>query len=422
MNQDNPNQPRKFDAVLGGQAPPPTDGVVLGGIEGVKHRLKSLNLEVQIAALTEAMNYGEPGLDLVIDMLERSPKQTQRFISRLLREKGGQKGKRFLLNYDPWLFFTSLEDWNKDELYSKANNFEANETIQVVTTSKQTRNLLEKPQSKNLVALVCEVEPDYNDRYINILGFVNALVENHQKLPNFKVLFAGDSKDSNHWRYGCSQIYLCNIYPLLKAFPNLEVLHLCGHFGRSDKPLLKEEQQKNEILQIRRNDGSLVKRAKIKPQKLKTLIIEGADLTDDRIAQICQFEYPSLEYLELWLGRKDTLKIVEIISPILSGECCPNLLYLGLIGSENTNAIVTAIAKSEIIKHLKVLDLASGNLSNAGVLTLLDCPAVNNLHTLNVSENQLQPNMIEKISQLKCQVIADSQFHDRYYRYYSVWE
>lgn len=33
---DNQNQLRVDDVVLGGQSPPPCEGVVLGGIEGVK--------------------------------------------------------------------------------------------------------------------------------------------------------------------------------------------------------------------------------------------------------------------------------------------------------------------------------------------------------------------------------------------------
>ncbi|MBC1270526.1 formylglycine-generating enzyme family protein, partial [Trichormus variabilis FSR] len=36
---DDINQPREYDVVLGEQNLPPIDGVVLGGIEGVKHRL-----------------------------------------------------------------------------------------------------------------------------------------------------------------------------------------------------------------------------------------------------------------------------------------------------------------------------------------------------------------------------------------------
>lgn len=41
----NPNQPREYDAVLGGKTPPPVDGVVLGGLEGVKRRLNSNNIQ-----------------------------------------------------------------------------------------------------------------------------------------------------------------------------------------------------------------------------------------------------------------------------------------------------------------------------------------------------------------------------------------
>ena len=51
---NNQNQPREFDAVIGGEAPPPVQGVVLGGIEGIKRRLSSSNIEARIAALSEA--------------------------------------------------------------------------------------------------------------------------------------------------------------------------------------------------------------------------------------------------------------------------------------------------------------------------------------------------------------------------------
>ncbi len=39
------NQPREFDAVLGGGNQAPVDGVVLGGIEGVKRRWESANIQ-----------------------------------------------------------------------------------------------------------------------------------------------------------------------------------------------------------------------------------------------------------------------------------------------------------------------------------------------------------------------------------------
>ena len=105
---DNQNQPREFDAVLGGQALPPPS-LVLGGLEGVKRRLTSSVIEVQVAALSDALSYGEAGLELVIQALPNSSQQLQRVASLLLREKGGDIGKQALLDYDPWLFFTTLQ-------------------------------------------------------------------------------------------------------------------------------------------------------------------------------------------------------------------------------------------------------------------------------------------------------------------------
>ncbi|MFB2983070.1 hypothetical protein [Microseira sp. BLCC-F43] len=61
---DNPNEPRPFDAVLGGQSRPPVNAAVLGGLAGVKQRLASTSDEVRIAALYEALKYGQAGLDV----------------------------------------------------------------------------------------------------------------------------------------------------------------------------------------------------------------------------------------------------------------------------------------------------------------------------------------------------------------------
>ncbi len=67
---DPENQPREYDAVKGGQNSTPLDAAVLGGIKGVKNRLSSTKLEVRIAALSEALKYGEAGLDLVVSALQ----------------------------------------------------------------------------------------------------------------------------------------------------------------------------------------------------------------------------------------------------------------------------------------------------------------------------------------------------------------
>lgn len=103
-------QPRDFDAVLGKGVVPPEGGVVLGGLEGVKNRLKSSNIEVQTAALTDALNYGDTGFDLLIEALQDSSEQVRHFAAKLLK-RDEIKEKQALLKHDPWLFFTKLEDW-----------------------------------------------------------------------------------------------------------------------------------------------------------------------------------------------------------------------------------------------------------------------------------------------------------------------
>jgi hypothetical protein len=52
----NPKQPREDDAVIGGQAPPPSSSAILGGIEGVRQRASSAIEEQRLAALFEALS------------------------------------------------------------------------------------------------------------------------------------------------------------------------------------------------------------------------------------------------------------------------------------------------------------------------------------------------------------------------------
>ncbi len=92
---DNQN-PKPYDAVLGGKNPPPKHAAVLGGIEGVKLRLSNSNPQVRIKALQQALNYGEPGLDLVIKALEDESPQVQIKVYSLLAPLSEQKVKQAL--------------------------------------------------------------------------------------------------------------------------------------------------------------------------------------------------------------------------------------------------------------------------------------------------------------------------------------
>ena len=418
---NNPNQPREFDAVLGGQAPPPTDGVVLGGIEGVKQRLKSSNVEIQIAALTEAMNYGETGLDVVIDTLERLQEQIQYFVARLLRDKGGQKGKQALLDYNPQLFFKKLENWTIEDYNPKVGIIDpVNTAYRLKLDWNRWRNsqatlpnlfesFLKDSQASQVEALLLPFGSNSSCKLL-----VNALVENNDCLTNLKALYIGDMHD---YEYKTSDVTLSNMSPILEAYPHLEILQVRGFGYEGYDDSLKFNPMRHE--------------------HLKTLIVEtGYVLSHQVIQQICTLELPSLEYLELWLGNdvyypfwqdeEEPISIDESaisnLAPIISGEVFPHLKYLGLRSSNCSDVIAESIVKSPLMNSLRVLDLSMGTLKNKGANVLLNCSAINNLHTLNVSRNLLSTSMIQQLSQLKCRVIAEPQTNDAEWRYHAITE
>lgn len=97
----NQNRPKQYDAVLGNQAQAPVDGVVLGGLEGIKIRLITTDKKTQIAALCETLKYGEAGLDLVIQASKSTETQVQLAAERILIQQRNipeLKHKRHLCN------------------------------------------------------------------------------------------------------------------------------------------------------------------------------------------------------------------------------------------------------------------------------------------------------------------------------------
>ena len=101
---ENPNQPKEYDAVLGGQNPL-IYAAVLGGIEGVKKRLASPVLEVRIAALSDALKYGEKGLDLVLQALQDESIEVKFAAYSLLKDRQEQKVKQQLNKILPFFEF-----------------------------------------------------------------------------------------------------------------------------------------------------------------------------------------------------------------------------------------------------------------------------------------------------------------------------
>ena len=93
------NEPREYDAVKGGQNPPPISAAVLGGIPSIKSRLASPTVYVRAAALPEALKYGEAGLDLIIQALHDQIMSVRFAAYLLLKDRDEEKIKQYLRNY-----------------------------------------------------------------------------------------------------------------------------------------------------------------------------------------------------------------------------------------------------------------------------------------------------------------------------------
>jgi formylglycine-generating enzyme required for sulfatase activity len=98
---ENQTQPREYDAVKGGKSQVPLGAAVLGGIPGVKNRLASPIVEVKIAALSEALKYGEAGLDLIIGALQDESMQVKFAAYSLLKDRDELNIKEQLDKYLP---------------------------------------------------------------------------------------------------------------------------------------------------------------------------------------------------------------------------------------------------------------------------------------------------------------------------------
>lgn len=95
----NPNKPRDYDVVLGRQASASVSSAVLGGVEGFKQRLANPSLALREAALQEALQYGQVGLDTVIQALSDESVQIQQSAYALLQKLALPKAKQALREY-----------------------------------------------------------------------------------------------------------------------------------------------------------------------------------------------------------------------------------------------------------------------------------------------------------------------------------
>jgi COMPASS component SWD3 len=102
------NEPKKYDAVLGGKSQPQPGSLVLGGLEALKGPLTSPVPQERLKALWETVKYGSKGLDRVIDALQDPQSQVQIAAYKILRQATGTKVKKALQSFNPYPFFQCL--------------------------------------------------------------------------------------------------------------------------------------------------------------------------------------------------------------------------------------------------------------------------------------------------------------------------
>ncbi|BDA76180.1 hypothetical protein CAL7716_103460 (plasmid) [Calothrix sp. PCC 7716] len=419
------NQPREFDVVLGGETPPPLGGAVLGGIEGVKNRLASTDIEAHITALNEALNYGNIGIDFVIKELDSKSRRLRHHAANLLQSRQEIKAKLALKNYKFWIGFEKLNGLPNRHVTTFANRkvieYDYNSSIITGDTlntafalrshrwrsnsegmdcADKFKSLVKNYHRKGIEALVFGLWHgfNYNSSYHPV---ANALAESKRSLKNLKAVFIGDIEDSECM---ISSITQSNVTPILEAYPNLEVLKIRGDSGIYP-----------------RTSGLAFD--PLRHNKLKALIIESGGLRKETVNQICNLVLPELQYLELWLGRDEYggTSSIEDVMPIINGVF-PKLKYLGLRNSEYSDDIATALVHSPILDNLIELDFSMGTLGDEAAEALLSCPKIHYLDTLDISENCLSDEMIQKLKQLDIEIIANGYQKDSEDRYCSVAE
>ncbi|MEM9219893.1 MAG: STM4015 family protein [Cyanobacteria bacterium P01_F01_bin.150] len=212
---------------------------------------------------------------------------------------------------------------------------------------------------------------------------VDGLVARSQRLPNLKAVFIGDI---TYEECEISWLVQSDMSPLLKAYPQLEILQVRG----GDRLTFNEPGTHNH---------------------LKALIIETGGLSRDTVQQLYRWKFPALNHLELWFGSEDYGGNCwdRDLPPILDGLCFPRLDYLGLRNSKFANEMMERLVRSPLLERLQILDLSMGTLGDEGATQLLNCRAIQDLQTLNVSESYLSEGMVEQLRSLNITLLADEQ-------------
>ncbi|MEU0145251.1 STM4015 family protein [Streptomyces sp. NPDC006288] len=224
------------------------------------------------------------------------------------------------------------------------------------------------------------IGPWWKDEYTPLEPVIATMVADAHRFPALRALFLADAESEE---CELSWLQMCDVTPVLEAFPLLEELAVrgCG-----------ETAPESEGLRLR----------PVRHESLRTLRFESGGLPGHITRAVGACELPALEHLELWFGSEwyggDTT--VTDLAPVLSGAGLPRLRHLGLQNSEIQDEIAVAIASAPVVARLDSLSLSMGTLSDTGAEALLGGQPLTHLSSLDLHHHFLTDPFVARIETL----------------------
>ncbi|NEC66847.1 STM4015 family protein [Streptomyces sp. SID9727] len=239
------------------------------------------------------------------------------------------------------------------------------------------RHFLERVDPAQVRALV--IGPWWHGDYSSLAPVVELITSDAARFPALRALFLADVVGEE---CEVSWLRMCDITPVLQAFPLLEELVVRGGGSGLDE----------ETLELR----------PVRHEALKALRFESGGLPGHVVRAVGACELPALERLELWLGSQWYAgdATVADLAPLLSGGGLPRLRHLGIQNSEIQDEIAAAVASAPVVAQLDFLALSMGTLGDTGGLALLEGQPLTHLDGLDLHHHYFSDEVMERFKEL----------------------
>ncbi|MFJ6135462.1 STM4015 family protein [Kitasatospora sp. NPDC092286] len=216
------------------------------------------------------------------------------------------------------------------------------------------------------------VGPWWAEDYGPVDDTLAAIVRDAGRFPALEALFIADVASDE---CEISWLEMCDVTPVLTAFPRLTELVVRGGGGLELKP--------------------------VRHDRLTALRFEAGGLPATVVRAVAGSELPALERLELWLGVDEYGgdSTIDDLAPFLDGSRLPALRHLALANSEFEDEIAAAVAHAPVVARLESLDLSMGVLTDEGATALLEGQPLTHLRALDLHHHYLSDAFQERLRQ-----------------------